>query len=191
MGKGGRGEELDPGQRDGLQGPAEEVKMVLVRQLGRGSQTDVQGQTGPVGTGIFRDRGTGKGRQVGQKSQRDGDGDPLGSPGWDVDDARTGSLPAPDIQPPCVATRRSSHTWVPPCTCAHPSPTVCPRMPGPASSYATCCMHWAPTCWPAQPAVPGSPRAPDRLSLGPPRCSLPLRSHVTPSPSLGSIFNPF
>lgn len=123
--------------------------MVLVRQLGRGSQTDVQGQTGPVGTGIFRDRGTGKGRQVGQKSQRDGDGDPLGSPGWDVDDARTGSLPAPDIQPPCVATRRSSHTWVPPCTCAHPSPTVCPRMPGPASSYATCCMHWAPTCWPA------------------------------------------
>lgn len=55
-GKGGRGEELDPGQRDGLQGPVEEVKMVLVRQLGRSSQTDVQGQTGHVGTGIFRQR---------------------------------------------------------------------------------------------------------------------------------------
>lgn len=33
------GEELDPGLRDGVQGPADRVNMVLVRQLGRSSQT--------------------------------------------------------------------------------------------------------------------------------------------------------
>lgn len=91
------GKELDSGQGDGVQGSANGVKMVLIRQLGRGSQTDVQRQTGHMGIGIFRDRGTRKRRQVGQQSQQDEDIDPLGSPGWDVGNARTASLLAPDI----------------------------------------------------------------------------------------------
>ncbi|XP_049983728.1 transmembrane 6 superfamily member 2 isoform X4 [Alexandromys fortis] len=48
------------------------------------------------------------------------------------------SLAAPGCQtgPWCLPeplARRSSHTWVPPCTCAHPSPTACLRTPGPPS----------------------------------------------------------
>ncbi|XP_058583309.1 transmembrane 6 superfamily member 2 isoform X4 [Neofelis nebulosa] len=75
---------------------------------------------------------------------------------------------APDIHPPCVATRHSSRTWVPPCTCARPSPTVCLMTPGPASSGATCCMRWAPTCWPSA-AFSGPPSS----------CALPLAPRPT------------
>lgn len=75
------------------------------------------------------------------------DRDPLGSLRWDV--AGTCSLLAPDIHLPCVATRHSSHTWVPPCIFARPSPTACLTTPGPASSGTTCYMRWVPICWPS------------------------------------------
>lgn len=101
-----------------------------------------------MGTGLFRDRWIEGGRQVGQQSQRDRDADILSSPRWDAGDAGTCSLLVCDIHPPFLATRHSSHTWVLPCTCARPSPTVCLRMPGPASSCATYCMLWGLTCWP-------------------------------------------
>ena len=104
------------------------------------------------------DRWAGEGKQVIS----------LGSLGWGIDDTRTYSLQAPDIHPPCVATRHSSRTWVPPCTCARPSPTVCLMTPGPASSGATCCMRWAPTCWPSA-AFSGPPSS----------CALPLAPRPT------------
>lgn len=72
----------------------------------------------------------------------------MSSSGWDAGDAGACSLLVCDIHPPFFATRHSSHTWVLPCTCARPSPTVCLRMPGPASSCATYCMLWGLTCWP-------------------------------------------
>lgn len=103
-----------------------------------------------IGTGIFRDKQMDWKEETAKSAEpaRWGQG-PLSSPEWNVVDVGTGSLPAPDIYPPCVAIRHNFHTWVPPCTCAHPSPTVCRRMPGPASSCATCSMHWALTCWPS------------------------------------------
>lgn len=56
-------EEPGPDQRAGKQGTAERVKMVLVRQLGRGSQSHGQGHTVNVGAGIFR------GRQMGWREE--------------------------------------------------------------------------------------------------------------------------
>lgn len=121
--------------------------MVLARQLGRGCPDKwiridrTCGAQGCLETEGLK-------RQVGQQDQRDRDEELLGSPWWDAGDAGTCPLVC-DIHPPFLAARRSSRTWGPPCICARPSPTVCLRMPGPASSCVTCCMRWAPTCWPS------------------------------------------
>lgn len=143
------------------------------------------------GTGMFRDRGIEEGRQVGQQDQRDRDEELWGSPWWDAGDAGTCPLVC-DIHPPFLAARHSSHTWGPPCTCARPSPTVCLRMPGPASSCVTCCMRWGPTCWPSAAcgALPSSyahllgPQPTMRSStegaMGPPQDSVYMPSQPFP-----------
>lgn len=97
-------EELNPHDRDEVQGPADAVKVVVAKHLRSRSQTDGQGQTGHVKTGIFKDSGTGDGRQAGEQTQQGEDSDTLDCPGWNVSDTRPCSLLAPEIPPPFVAT---------------------------------------------------------------------------------------